>query len=237
MNKRGSHVGMMISFIVFVTFLIFVRIIFEPAINSVDTKEKFIEGIENKILENISEETLITTISVVSPATCVSITSFISGFNGYEGIVIKDENGNVVSNSISPSDSDTLQIERTSSTLDFLKIYSSDGFDSSQEESLSCTALVEDSTYYVRATKRKTYVFEERMESLVSNYDNYESFKKNLNLPNDTEISVELELGNGTIMGTTQKNITANIYTRESSVEYIDSNANVLSGKLRVKIW
>lgn len=232
MNKRGSHVGMMISFMLFVMFLIFVRIIFEPTINSDETKQKFIEGIERSVIESASEETIITTVSVSSSSVCLSISNYLDDFNAYDGVVIKDENGDTIQASISSGDSSTLQIERTGSSIDFFKIYSSEGFDSLNEESASCTALSDSN---IKGTKRKSYVFERKITDLIS--ADYENFRKSLNMPNDTEIGVEFEFENKTIIKTPEKNITANIYIKESSVEYIDSDANVMAGKLRVKIW
>ena len=188
-NCRGSHVGVMISFMIFVAFVLFVVVILEPALTTDVDKKSMLETIEKKLIDASSSEMIVATISINSvSSSCVSLSSFISDFNAYEGIVIKNSNKVLIPSSISSSDYNTLYIKRNSNSENFLKIYSSDALPESSYETISCTAIIEGSNYDV-ITKRENYVFENKIIDLINDYENYESFKSNLNLPENTESS------------------------------------------------
>ena len=51
MNKEGSHVGVMLSFVIFITFIIFLFVIFESRINIHQNKESILEHLEKALLE------------------------------------------------------------------------------------------------------------------------------------------------------------------------------------------
>jgi len=236
-NFKGSHVGVMISFMIFVAFILFIRVILEPAILTNQDKEPMLEFIENKIINETSFYVSTTTVSLPSSIsdTCLSINSFVDEFNAYPGIVIKNQNGIIIPDSISSVDSKTLYIKRNSVSENFFKIYSSDGFSVSYE-SVSCHAITE-GTNYNSITKKGVYLFEDKIVELINDYENYENFKSALNLPNNTDAGISFEYEDGTIISTNETLPKTNIFSREKSVEYIDENANIHSGKLKTRIW
>lgn len=238
-SRRGSHVGVVVSFMIFVTFVLFVRVLLEPALTTNPDKESMLGSVEKKIISSTSFQTIVVTISLESSITqtCVSIGSFINNFDAYNGIVIKNENGDLISSSLSSTDLNTLQIKRNTNSEDFFKIYSSNGFDDVNYESISCESMTEGSDYTIARTKKQYYVFESKVADLISDYSNYNSFKESLNLPNGTDVGFSFELENGTIISTNETSVTTNIFVKEKSVEYLDENSNVLSGKLKTRIW
>jgi len=239
LNKKGSHVGVVISFMIFVAFVLFVRLIIEPALTTNVDKKSMLEGIEKKIINETSSQIVITTISIENTITdtCVSIGSFVSDFDALDGIIIKNENKNLIQGSLSSVDYETLYIKRNSNSENFIKIYSSESFPEINYESISCHSMVEDSDYTIGITKKEYYVFKDEINELINDYENYELFKRNLNLPNNTDVGFSFEFENGSIISTNETKTTTNIFVKEKSIEYVDENANILSGKLKTRIW
>ena len=54
MNKLGSHVGMIISFVIFITFIVFLYSVVKPAITTGEDKKTILSALEMQILNNIS---------------------------------------------------------------------------------------------------------------------------------------------------------------------------------------
>ena len=54
MNKRGSHVGVILSFAIFITFMVFLYFIIEPAIRIQGDKQNILDNLERELLEKFS---------------------------------------------------------------------------------------------------------------------------------------------------------------------------------------
>ena len=235
-NRKGSHVGVMISFMIFVAFVLFISVILEPALKTNPDKKSLLESVEKKIIDATSSEMVTAALSIDSTSTCVSIGSFISNFDAYDGNIIKNQNKALISSSLSSADFDTLYIKRNSNSEDFVKIYSSDSLPESDYETISCSSITE-GTGYEATTKRDSYVFLDKIIDLIDDYESYGNFKSNLNLPNNTDVGFSFEFENGSIISTNETQPTTNIFVREKSIEYVDENANILSGKLKTRVW
>jgi len=84
----------------------------------------------------------------------------------------------------------------------------------------------------------KTYIFEERLKKLRENYENnYKTLKDNLGIPNGDDFDFGFVYENETIIGLEEKNITRNVFVVETSLHYINKNADINAGTLKVKIW
>ena len=51
LNKKGSHVGLVVSFLIFIVFISFLRIILEPALVSNEEKKVILEDVEKELIE------------------------------------------------------------------------------------------------------------------------------------------------------------------------------------------
>ncbi len=51
MNKKASHVGFMLSFVIFLTFIVFFFVVFNPIVNFDGNKEPSLEHLERNLLE------------------------------------------------------------------------------------------------------------------------------------------------------------------------------------------
>jgi hypothetical protein len=138
---------------------------------------------------------------------------------------------------LSSGDSNTLQINRNSNTENLLKIRGSNTFPSTGLQSLTCQAITEGSDYTIGEVYEKKYVFENKLLQLISEYSNYTKIKEELKVPEGSDFGISFSDSNGSIMRTTEKDVTVNIYSDEKQIEYVDSNGNIKSGKLMIKIW
>jgi len=62
-NKKGSHVGFAIAFIVFVSFVIFLLTLVGPVGQSQEYKDSLLESLGNKIIEKTSSELTVTSVN------------------------------------------------------------------------------------------------------------------------------------------------------------------------------
>ena len=230
-DKKGSHVGVVISFVIFVTFLLFIYSILEPSINTKNRAETELKNIEKKIIPAISDNLTSTTIDVGnSENNCLKISDWDLGNN----VVVK--NGEeVLGVSISSLESEELQIE--SAGVDFFKIYSSGSLPKAEVESVSCVSVSDGAGYELGLVKEAKYIFESKISELLSNYENYEMLKQNLSIPEDIEFGVGFVSNNGSFVETSINGNADNLYIIEIPISYVDADANILPGFLRLKAW
>jgi hypothetical protein len=238
-DKRGSHVGVVVSFMLFVAFILFIILILEPALRTEQTRDVFLQGVENNVINKSSAVLKTVTISVDSSvsSSCVSISSFFDDFGFDERIVINSEEGDEIGSSVSDIDSSALQIERNSNSENLLKIHNSEVFSSISSSSVSCESVSEGSGYNVGITKKGIYIFEDRISGLISDYSDYDLLREELNVPNGTDLGIAFFYQNGSSIETFDSEPTTNIYVDETPVEYVDNSGRVLSGRLRIRIW
>jgi len=231
MNKRGSHIEIIISFVIFITFLIFIFVVINPKLSVQNEKEESISYIENAILERISAEMKIITIKLefVLGMPCIELTDLLTNLEIGTNLIIKDEEDNLLE---STSDGTSLQITRGDISDDFFKIYYSSEFNELESGS-GCFPR----DYELGLVKEEKHIFESNIIDLIKEYENYEELKEEFNIPKDIDFGYGIKLSNGTILETEEKNISTNIYLKETPVIYINSEGNMESGFLRIIVW
>ncbi len=55
-NKKGSHVGMMLSFVIFITFIIFIIVTFDPIIRSKQNEKYLFGQLERALIEKFETD-------------------------------------------------------------------------------------------------------------------------------------------------------------------------------------
>jgi len=240
-NKRGSHVGIALSFVVFVTFLIFLYSILEPTIKTQGDKQSLLDYLEKDLIENFSANLTTSTLSIIekAPQNCVEIENLIEEIGINSRIIVKDESEDISQAYISKKDSNNLLINRDDSENTFFKIYSSEEFEELETSEINpCKTLKKDDGYSLGLTRKDKYIFEKRVIGLIERYnEEYESLKEELKIPLGSEFGFSFAYSNGTITGTEEKEISANIYADEIPMQYIDEDANILSGFINIRVW
>ena len=240
--KKGSHVGVALSFIVFVTFLIFLYSVLEPTIKTQGDKQSLLNYLERELIENFSMSLTTSTLSInaVAPQNCIEIENLMLELGIDSRIIVKNESEDISQAYISEGDSDNLLIDRSDSENKFFKIYQSEEFEELETSTINpCRKLKkEDKEYSLGLTRTDGYIFEKKVTKLIEKYEeDYESLKEELNIPLGSEFGFSFTYSDGTITGTEEKDVSTSIYVAEIPMQYIDENSNLLSGFINIRVW
>jgi hypothetical protein len=240
MNAKGTHVGIIISFAVFITFIVFLFFIFEPSLSFNNEKEIAIDSIKTLLLRNFSAELTTATVNinpdVILSGTCLRLNSLHvlsdAGFDGSH-IFVKDSAGSNLEFDWLPEQKN-LQIENSGANR-FFKIYQSLGIKSSETSFSSCTDI-SNSDYSLGIAKTEEKIFEQNILDAIELYKtNYTKFKMDLGISSD-EFGFDFIYDNGTILSAEENSQITGIYTETSSISYIDKNLDGNIGSIVIKI-
>ena len=233
MNKKaGTHIGVVLSFVIFVVFLVFLySTLIEPTINQND-KNYLLENLKTKLIKNVSEElTFITTNLNNNPSqNCIELVNFITKTEINSNIISKNEN--ILQSYINGNN---LRIVRESNET-FFKIYYSKEFEELNSVGENCE-VIDENNYAIGLVRTDKYVFETKIINLMSEYENnYETLKEELKVPIGSDFNFGFIYNNKTSI-ITEKDILTNIYAVEIPVQYVDKESNILLGLINIKIW
>ena len=241
--KRGSHVGMILSFVIFITFIVFLYSVFKPAINTGENKKAILDDVEKGVLENISSNFTTAIVQIKngknSRDNCIQFQGllsslFISGISYNYMLKVKDDSGTIQSGyQFGGAD---LIIDRTDNSKTFFKIYLSPNFTTIGTK--SCT-LIPGNNFNVGSITTDNFPFESKINYLADYYTNsYNKLKADLKIIPGNDFGFVFTKSDGTVgasAGNPPK--TANVFTDEVPIQYIDNNANILSGFINIKVW
>ncbi|MBI2044400.1 hypothetical protein HYT24_03485 [Candidatus Pacearchaeota archaeon] len=235
MNKKGTHVGVVISFAMFVIFLLFLyAFLINPVMNK-ESKEIVLENLKAKIIENVSEE--LTTASVYiknnNGNSCIRLQNFftITGF----GTQLIARNAADAKESAYTQSND-LVIDRASNNNVYFKIYYLDWFNSLTNQN-GCHQIKEEE-YSMGLVNKEKLVSLQKVSDLIKIYEaNYFLTKDNFSVTSGNEFNFMLIYANKSTASPKERNVTTSVYAAEIPVQYFDSNANISFGTIRVKVW
>lgn len=232
-KRAASHVGVVISFVIFITFLTFLySILIEPSVNK-SSKESVLESLKINVKEYISSD--LTTITIViknMPQSCIRLNNLISDFEINSKIIVKNEEENVQTAYVLSND---LEISRDSVDNVFFKIYSTENFaEVSSEGETPCNPT----THEEGLIRTKNYVSEKKVADLLDDYEtDYETLKKDLQISPGNEFGFGFIYSNKTIVKTKETPETLDIYAVEMPVQYFDNDSQVHMGRINLKVW
>ncbi|MDD5012563.1 MAG: hypothetical protein PHQ66_02890 [Candidatus Nanoarchaeia archaeon] len=242
-NKKSSHVGMIVSFVVFITFVVFLYSVVKPVINVGEDKTATLSYIQMRIIENISSNFTSATViwsADVNPKTeCVQLVNFL-GFLELSlppRVIVKNEKNKIekevyLFDEVVPD----LEINRDDKEHRFFRVYSSPEFN--VIETLPLPKCEELTSYTIGSVTTGGYVFENKMYQMINGYrTGYEKLKTALNIPPGTEFGFDFVQNNGTIISLGEPPQTVSVHASEIPIQYIDENANLLSGFINAKVW
>lgn len=237
-DKRGSHVGVVISFAIFVTFVIFLYIITQPIFREEQREGALMTYLENKLINASSLELKIMTVSIStsSGSDCVQLDSFIDTFGISNKLFVW--NYDQISTP-SGASGNNLRINRLNNGDEFFKVHYSDSFPSvGTGGGWSCQAMSEGSDYTLGITKVENYVFESEVIDMIDYYSiGYENLKNELGIPRSFEFGFGLIYSNGSIIETPELDISKNIYIKEIPIKYVSSVGKTEEGFFKLKVW
>ena len=239
-SKKGSHVGMMLSFVVFITFLIFLYSILSPT-NRVGTEKVVImQEMKPLLIEELN--VLVPIINLYIPDVggkdCVRFQSIVGELITTEDLLIKDGNGEIRNYSVSGQ---ALTIHVGEGFSGFLKIFYADNLEKSPYfEGIGCFPITQ-TEYEVEQVEDIEYITENNLNNMmdiIQNYEeDYEELKEELNIPEGNDFAIEFIDKNGISYGTESVDLSTNIYVEEIPIQYLDDDGNINSGYLKIYIW
>ena len=242
-EKRGtSHLGFVLSFVIFLTFLLFMYAMIEPVLKIQPGKETLLNEIKDGVIEKLrieSGEVTTMTITMAGSRThnCVKITGgdIYNKADGGTPLKIKDDANNLVEYKFQGSQ---LLIGISQSYVGGLKIYYGTNIDSSPE--YTGPAGCDQVTTSTKITKTNSGLIESKITDLKNSYEtDYAALKTNLAVPTGSDFTFTFSSpDNSTSISPENVDIPdTNIYVSSFPIDYFDSDANLKLGILKVTVW
>lgn len=240
-NKQGGHVGIVLSFVIFITFLIFIYSIVEPATRVERSKQKTLELLTPVLMEELTEDMTSVTVNLEKyegSSDCINLPAVTGIFN--MGSVAKNEKEGVIPSTLKDDDTTNVNWSKVNDG-EVIKIFYSKEFESIETGLSGCDVLVKNVTFDYGLIRTNEYIFESKIISTLDSINNsreyYEELKTNLSIPLGDEFGFGFKDKDGNITQTQEREAMANIYVEEIPVQYICDEANINSGFLIIKVW
>ena len=233
-NKRASHVGVILSFVIFITFIVFLYSTIEPMTKVQRGKQDLVKYLKIELINKFKNN--LTTVSIAIDEDISQDCIKINSIDAEGNVVVKNESGRILNSFLS---SGKLNINREDCIN--LKIYYSKEF--SEGSFLDCnTELQKDIDYTIGLIRTTKEIFLSKIINLTKfineSDSNYNEIKKELKIPLGSEFSFIFEDSDKKeIAKTKQKNVSVDVYAEEVPAQYIDSEANINPGFLKIKVW
>jgi len=245
-NKKGSHVGVVVSFVIFVTFLVFLYTIIQPVTVREKDKSYILNYLKLNLIENSTGNITTMIVNVAAPIlpgkACINLQNMIGEGEGEIPISMKDH------------------LSFTANGESFLYDESGQGFIVNVGEGFQGIITItysEDITplpyvpvggcdphsYPTGYIKTFSEIFETKMYEInESYYADYEGLKVYLGLPSGTEFNFYIYDSQRNeppiIKAEIQEPPTdRSVYVEETPIQYTDASGNKLFGFLVVKVW
>lgn len=229
LSKRGSHVGVILSFMIFIVFVVFLFSALQPALKIEKDKEAILEYLTSSIVEMSSDNVTIENIVVDTKDDCVEIEKLESDRN----ILVKDADGNLVDYNVEGGVGGKIKI-KTSAEKSLFKIYYSNSI--TPQSSLINCPKINGKDFEIGFVDKEEIVFISKFEEATKK--DYSQLKKDLGVGEGTDFSFSLlDVEKKIVNGTEEKEISTNVYVNEFPVLYSDENGEIKSGFINVKVW
>lgn len=254
-NKRGSHVGVILSFAIFITFVMFLYVLIQPNLVDQETQVSALRTLQRDILQNVSENLTITGVklSITGNAqSCLKLINFFEtthmGYNlgasdetGSSLYVYKSEDGKDL---LVSSGEANLKLQDDDKTV--VRVYNSSSF--KEIETISSGSFtyahcnIPEVIYSPGYTSTREVVMASKLKSLIELYGNPDPFlgyiplKEKFGLVSDFGFNFTYQ--NKTSVGTTkQVSQSRAVEVLETPVIYCSPSRIIESGSLNVRIW
>jgi len=235
-GKRGTHVGMILSVLLFMTFLLFLYSAVEPIIKTKGDKQVLLDSLEVGLIDELSADLTSVTISINNSYNPVEGCIEIAHLDETTGLnsIVRDKDENLIN---SNSTAGYLKIGWENKR--FFKVYYSDEpFDIYSLEGVTCVQPTKDNDYSVGLVKTDKQIFETKIIELKDSYEsNYSDIKYNLKIPSDNNFGFDFIYNNGTTIEIGNESSQRGIYIEEVPIQYISNKGDILSGTIKLKIW
>jgi hypothetical protein len=234
-QRKGSHVGVVVSFILFITFIVFMYVILNNRISFGENKKASLEQIKQAVVKQISENLTTTSIRItqVNPS-CVQLSDFFIKIPISDKLLVRSDSGSAL---LSKKSGNNLFVETQGNT--FFRISESEEFSTISTGAINpCQPVQEGSGYVLGISRAENLVFESKTFNLLSNYtQNYSGLKKDLEIAEGNEFGFIFTYSNSTQIRTPQKNLTIDVYSDRIPIQYIKTEGTREAGFIDIIVW
>ncbi|MBI2047426.1 hypothetical protein HYT26_04680 [Candidatus Pacearchaeota archaeon] len=237
-GKRGAaHIEMILSFVLFISFLIFVFAFINPA-KRIEPSKALLEIVNYEIDKNSSID--ITTISIklnhTPAALCFKINLLelgILGIIGSNKTIVKDADDSRV---MSGKSGDNLDIETSG---DFYRIFASESFDNILYSLSDCINFPKENITIGQTSAKKAISFS-RLAAFNSSYaQDYNAARQSIKFPagNDFGFVLKDNSKNAIINALKNKPNTAVVISKEEPINLVYDNGTIITAVLNTQVW
>lgn len=227
-DKRGSHVGVIASFGIFIMFLVGIYFVVEPMLKIERDKQALLEYLEVELIEEFSDNLTKVVVSPNPPGDCLNISSPDIGYDGSYYATAKNDEGTILDVAY-VSSLQEFKVEDSPDNTIWIYYSKTEFYNESQ---LSCGMVYLPPVINSITTTKE--IFELK---IIEDIDDFENLNTRLNIPPTSEFGFSFEMSNGTTLFANEKNVSGNVYVKDIQIQYIDYNATNLAGKLSIKVW
>jgi len=231
-DKKGAeHVETIISFVIFLSLIIFILVVFKPLTLFSKLGSSNLDITESEILKNISMELSVYSVkisAVDSEKDCFSIKNKTDD----DRLIMRNESGEKIN---SGKQGDVINFEKNG---DFYRIYLSEEFDVGSPP--GCLGGIEEGEGKYTLGVLKTYdvVSNYSLNNLFKTYDeNYPGLKEELGIKNEFNIVVRNKTSE--ILKTTKayRPVGIEVMAKDIPIEILDKDGNLNPVTLNIQVW
>jgi len=231
LNKRGSHVGMILSFVIFITFLMMLYLTFQPSLKLKESKKQELDYIQNKVIENISEQVFYVTYSYTPSGNDDCLEVSIPTHLENKTVIAKIQ-GTTMN---SESDGERVRTEISDSENKIVKFFYSESISTTPP---TCSRFVNENQVEEELSQTREEIIEWRTINLIESHKkNYTTLKKNLGIADGTEFNIKFAYGNGTEIESKRTQKTNSVFAENIPVQYLNSSADINRGIISIQVW
>ena len=258
-NKKGSHVGVVLSFIIFITFLLFVILIIQSPVREEQDKSRYLDTLRLNLFQNFTASggdimVIYNSTPITSQQQCVRLFGILgNGENQIPFEFINENRLRIVNLTNQPFNysqqgGDSFRTGQWApgylrANGYYLKVYFLEQpIANPGQSSANCVgADVDDFEIAFITEEGSVFPGEEQINNLtdaVSTEELYDAIKLALDIPPGSDFAFNFTFSDGTIIGTGWDVPSGTgLFIREYSVLYLDSDEELQLGKLILGIW
>ena len=220
-----GHIEVILSFVIFISFLVFILIFLNP-IKKISKDSSSLEFTESKILDYLSAN--LTSVSLILNSSFSSVQGACLYFNLKleDNIIVKESDG-------AEKDGDYVYFNYSGNK--FYKIYSSIELVEKNFEISNCRKL-NGSEYNLGVINTKKIILDSKLNQLIKDYNNYEILKNSFSINNEFSIIIKRE--NQYLFKLEKfKPNSVEVIAKEIPIEVLNENAEINTYTMQIITW
>ena len=227
-NKKATHVGVILSFVIFITFVIFIFVILKPTSNIQKGDNSNIIFLKKNIENFISAEITSFILSAPGIDFCFTLNGSVFGVEGLNYSVKNEHNTPIKSD----QNANELFIEKDNSGNLYKVTYSPRNLSNLLLKNHEGCGVVT-----INSVRKTNQFIEPKIEELIlKQEENYSGLKQDFNIPSEKEFGINFTFENETSMGKSLPDKKKATYIKKFQIIYLDLEAEERIGNFIIYI-